>query len=392
MLDQRQVTKVMELLSRRLRGGRLSTASMPMVAVVAVAVSTLHGAESPRAQEQVARVSESVVEIDAGAALLSAEQPVAPLRVASLVPPPAGLMAEIERHLKRARSTASNLERSALESDGAAGRESRGGAGATNLTASSGGRSDATPIGLESTPDTRSPLKLTPEQRNIASFVASKYRVGVDEVQHFVAHAYRAAREFRLDPHLILAIVAIESSFNPNARSPKGAQGLMQVLTRVHRDKFAPFGGASAAFDPVANITVGSAILKEYLVREGSVEGALKSYVGAALLNHDFGYGRKVLGERDRIAAAAQGQQLAMVAASQLPPGRSKGKEPAAALAVIPDAARVTPISGVPGDTKAIQAFDFARASEGTDLLRVGRADLGNAEALAQMMDRLAER
>jgi hypothetical protein len=390
MLDQRQVTKVMELLSRRLRGRRLSTASMPMVAVVAVAVSTLHGAESPRAQEQVARVSESVVEIDTAAALLSAEQPVAPLRVASLVPPPAGLMAEIERHLKRARSTASNLERSALEFDGAAGRESRGGAGAKNLAASGGGRSDAAPIGLESTGDTRSPLKLTPEQRNIASFVASKYRVGVDEVQHFVAHAYRAAREFRLDPHLILAIVAIESSFNPNARSPKGAQGLMQVLTRVHRDKFAPFGGASAAFDPVANITVGSAILKEYLVREGSVEGALKSYVGAALLNHDFGYSRKVLGER--IAAAAQGQQLAMVASSQVLPGRPKGKEPVAALTVIPDAARVTPISGVPGDTKAIQAFDPARSSEGTDLLRVGGADLGNVEALAQMMDRLAER
>src|SRR5690606_18849444 len=89
------------------------------------------------------------------------------------------------------------------------------------------------------------------------------------------------------------------------ARSSAGAQGLMQVLTRVHLDKFAPYGGARAAFDPVANITVGSRILKEYLVREGTVEGALKSYVGAALLSHDFGYGNKVLTERTRIAAAA---------------------------------------------------------------------------------------
>ena len=104
--------------------------------------------------------------------------------------------------------------------------------------------------------------------------------------------------------------MSIESSFDPNARSAAGAQGLMQVLTRVHVDKFAPFGGAAAAFDPVANISVGSRILKEYLVREGSVEGALKSYVGAALHEHDSGYGYKVLSERERIAAAAAGRPI----------------------------------------------------------------------------------
>ncbi|HRO59195.1 MAG TPA: lytic transglycosylase domain-containing protein [Burkholderiaceae bacterium] len=152
----------------------------------------------------------------------------------------------------------------------------------------------------------RPPLRLTDEQLNIARFVAERYRVSYDHMQHFVAHAYDAAREFRLDPHLVLAVVAIESSFNPKARSKKGAQGLMQVLTRVHTEKFAPFGGPSAAFDPVANLRVGSRILKEYLVREGSVEGALKSYVGAALLKHDFGYGKKVMTERKRIAAAAE--------------------------------------------------------------------------------------
>lgn len=154
--------------------------------------------------------------------------------------------------------------------------------------------------------DTFSPLKLSPEQRNISRFVARRYRVNLDDVQRFVAHAFRAAGEFRLDPYLVLAVMSIESNFNPNARSSAGAQGLMQVLTRVHLDKFAPFGGARAALDPMANITVGSRILKEYLVREGSVEGALKSYVGAALLPHDFGYGNKVLGERERIAAAAR--------------------------------------------------------------------------------------
>lgn len=157
---------------------------------------------------------------------------------------------------------------------------------------------------------TRPPLRLTPEQQKIAQFVAKKYRIAVGDVQHLVAYAYRAAKEFRLDPYLVLAVMSIESSFNPDARSSAGAQGLMQVLTRVHADKFAPFGGASAAFDPMANISVGSRILKEYLVREGSVEGALKSYVGAALQEHDSGYGYRVLSERERIAAAAAGRPI----------------------------------------------------------------------------------
>lgn len=163
---------------------------------------------------------------------------------------------------------------------------------------------------LPSQAATRPPLRLTPEQQKIAQFVAKKYRIAVGDVQHLVSYAYRAAKEFRLDPYLVLAVMSIESSFNPDARSSAGAQGLMQVLTRVHADKFAPFGGASAAFDPMANISVGSRILREYLVREGSVEGALKSYVGAAMHEHDSGYGYKVLSERERIAAAAAGRPI----------------------------------------------------------------------------------
>jgi hypothetical protein len=190
----------------------------------------------------------------------------------------------------------------------------------------------------------RSPLKLTPEQQKVAQFVAKKYRMAVGDVQDLVGYAYRAARELRLDPYLVLAVMSIESSFNPNARSPAGAQGLMQVLTRVHADKFAPFGGAAAAFDPVANISVGSRILKEYLVREGSVEGALKSYVGAALHEHDSGYGYKVLSERERIAAAAAGRPIPV----------QPLKPPVVASNDGPDRAVATTALGAPGERRAV--------------------------------------
>lgn len=153
----------------------------------------------------------------------------------------------------------------------------------------------------------RLPL-LDAEQQNVARFIARRYRVAIDQTQHFVEYAYRIASEFKIDPLLILAVISVESSFDPKAQSHQGAQGLMQVLTRVHAEKFAPFGGVAAAFDPLANIRVGAQILKEYLGRDGTVEGALKAYVGAALLPHDGGYGAKVLGERARIAAAARGR------------------------------------------------------------------------------------
>lgn len=152
--------------------------------------------------------------------------------------------------------------------------------------------------------------RLDKEQENIARFIAQRYRVGLDATSEFVYHAYRAARDVKVDPMLVLAVMSVESSFNPRAQSAVGAQGLMQVLTRVHAEKFLPFGGIPAAFDPVANIRVGSAILKEYIKREGTVEGALKSYVGAALAEHDGGYGSKVLNARERIAAAAAGKPI----------------------------------------------------------------------------------
>jgi hypothetical protein len=162
--------------------------------------------------------------------------------------------------------------------------------------------------------ETQSPaaisVRLDREQSNIARFIASRYRTTLETTNQFVFHAYQAARDAKIDPMLVLAVMSVEPSFDPRAQSSAGAQGLMQVLTRVHAEKFLPFGGIPAAFDPVANIRVGSGILKEYLKREGTVEAALKSYVGAAFLQDDGGYGQKVLNARERIAAAAAGKPL----------------------------------------------------------------------------------
>ncbi len=148
-------------------------------------------------------------------------------------------------------------------------------------------------------------VSLSEEQAAVSQFISRRYRVAHGATQMMVAEAYKNAEQLELDPLLILAVVAIESRFNPFAESAVGAQGLMQVMSKVHSDKFREHGGVHAALDPAANMRVGSKILKEYVDRGGSVEAGLKRYVGAAALSSDFGYGAKVLAEYRRLQEAA---------------------------------------------------------------------------------------
>ncbi len=188
------------------------------------------------------------------------------------------------------------------------------------------------PLAMVSVGPSSSIPVLSREQQNIARFITKTYQVASEQTQWFVEHAYRAARELKMDPMLILAIISVESSFDPRAQSQRGAQGLMQVLTRVHADKFSAFGGVAAAFDPLANIRVGAEILHGYLKRDGSVEGALKAYVGASSLPHDGGYGAKVIFERDRIAAAAAGRSVPVAPMSAVPHSAAALPEAASGL------------------------------------------------------------
>lgn len=136
----------------------------------------------------------------------------------------------------------------------------------------------------------------------VASYIARRYRVANVVANHLVRGAFNIGREFKLDPLLILAVAAIESRFNPYAESGAGAQGLMQVMTRVHEDKYHALGGKKAAFDPWVNMRVGTQILRSCINRAGSLEGGLKLYVGAAPTNiTGTTYGIRVLAERERM-------------------------------------------------------------------------------------------
>ena len=155
------------------------------------------------------------------------------------------------------------------------------------------------------------PKELPTRQAAVAYWLSKKYGVAPEPLSVLVAQAFEIGQKAKLDPTLILAIMAIESGFNPFAQSPVGAQGLMQVMTKIHHDKYENFGGGFAAFDPVTNLRVGVKVLQECISRAGSIEGGLKYYVGAANLADDGGYAGKVLAEHARLTAVMGGKKPA---------------------------------------------------------------------------------
>jgi len=144
----------------------------------------------------------------------------------------------------------------------------------------------------------------TPEvsavERVLASHLARRFVVAPEAAALVVRAAHRAADEVGLDPLLVLAVIAIESSFNPLAESSVGAKGLMQIIPKYHQAKLSELGGDQAVLDPEANIHVGTRILQEYVDRRGTLEGGLQYYNGA-LADGSAQYAQKVFAERRRL-------------------------------------------------------------------------------------------
>lgn len=163
------------------------------------------------------------------------------------------------------------------------------------------------------------PKKLTQQQSAVTHWLSKKYRVAPEPVSVLVTEAWNIGQQVKLDPTLILAVIAIESRFNPFSQSTVGAQGLMQVMTKVHTEKYDHFGGKLAAFDPVANLRVGIKVLQDCVKAYGSIEGGLRCYVGAGNHGKDGGYVEKVIAEYQRLRHVAGGQVPRMMAPLKAP-------------------------------------------------------------------------
>lgn len=181
------------------------------------------------------------------------------------------------------------------------------------------------------------PKDLPKPQAAVAYWLSKKYNVAPEPVGALVAEAYEAGGRAKLDPTLILAVMAVESGFNPFAQSAVGAQGLMQVMTHIHSDKYRGFGGKLAAFDPISNLRVGIKVLQDCVSRAGTVEGGLKLYVGAGNMEDDGGYTAKVLAEHQRLRLVSTGRAIPMNASQAVSTTVAPAPKPATVAEQVAD-------------------------------------------------------
>jgi len=139
-----------------------------------------------------------------------------------------------------------------------------------------------------------------PQYRALAVYLSRRYKVAQDATEQLVGAAHEAGSRLGIDPLVILAVMAVESRFNPIAESVMGAKGLMQVIPKFHQDKLEEHGGADSVFEPMTNILVGTRILKDAMRRGGGLMPGLQLYAGA-FADDGQQYAQKVMAEKERM-------------------------------------------------------------------------------------------
>jgi len=145
--------------------------------------------------------------------------------------------------------------------------------------------------------DKLSEIDTTRQQELLTGWLSRRYHVAGDALGTLVSASYVAAGKTKLDPLLILAVISIESRFNPFAEGGQGTQGLMLVRIDEQSGSNGRKGRARAALDPIANIRLGSQRLKDDIALAGSVESGLKQYVSGGTLGNNAPCVARILAE-----------------------------------------------------------------------------------------------
>lgn len=148
----------------------------------------------------------------------------------------------------------------------------------------------------------------------LVSFLSEHYKRPRQQVASIVEETVTHAESENIDPILFLALIATESSFNPNALSPKGAIGLVQVMPRYHTTKInAVTRSGKRPTDIGENIKMGVAILSEYrAMHNGDMRKALLSYNGS-LKDSRGRYASKIMAEHRKLEGLSSPEPMRAV-------------------------------------------------------------------------------
>lgn len=155
----------------------------------------------------------------------------------------------------------------------------------------------ARPVGLSAEPSVAVSHKPSTLKVPLPSDWNRRVLAGVNEFFPGVSRAQaeavvplveRHARRFRVDPLMVLAVIHVESRFDPTAVSSQGAVGLMQLQSATARDLAmdlgVPWTSDDLLFDPDLNVQLGCAYLRRLMDRFGDQDAALAAYCSGPTL------------------------------------------------------------------------------------------------------------
>jgi Transglycosylase SLT domain len=152
---------------------------------------------------------------------------------------------------------------------------------------------------------------LTPEQRSVSQWLSRKYRISAEPMAALVTEAWSVGELSQVPPTLILAVIAVESNFNPFAQRSDNNRGLMQIDSQSQQDTLSRFGGPLSVFDPLTNLRVGSRVLQSFIQQTGSIEDGLRAYAQTSPQAADSTYTERVLSEHKQLERLIQTQATA---------------------------------------------------------------------------------
>jgi hypothetical protein len=155
---------------------------------------------------------------------------------------------------------------------------------------------------------------LTQEQLAVTQWLSRKYRISPEPLAALVTEAWTVGERSQVPPTLILAVIAVESNFNPFAQRSDSNRGLMQIDSLSQQDTLSRFGGPLSVFDPLTNLRVGSRVLQSFIQETGSLEDGVRAYAQTSPQGADSSYTERVLAEHKLLERLIQTQATAAAA------------------------------------------------------------------------------